>query len=386
MGVVTNSLQAGRHEGAGVTPLDDPDIGRVARARVGRQLSGIPSNLNAGAPMTFPRSAWAAALFLLVAPAEASPQAASERATLTQIISGTEVEIQYSRPSLRGREEIFGRQIPWGEVWTPGANAATTIRFSKDVVLSGEPVAAGRYSVWIRVLESEPWVLALHPDTTLFHSAHPPIEQAAVRFVVERDASEELQESLAWDLDRIRIDGAQLVMRWGHDRVAVPLEVDPGIVLATPVADAQPLVGAWVYDDTPSLPTPAQLQRFAGRTDPTARYYAVFSAEPRPRPVRVEHAEETGLLFFVDPLNEAAEAAFYSADGEQPVVAYGQALLPRSPGFFALAGTLGGEVSAVNPRFSPILEFEFDDDGRAVAFTIRGPDDRVHGTGVRAGG
>lgn len=336
--------------------------------------------------MTFFRLAGAAALLLLVVPAEASPQAASERATLTQIISGTEVEIRYSRPSLRGREEIFGRQIPWGEVWTPGANAATTIRFSNDVVLSGEPVAAGRYSVWIRVLESEPWVLALHPDTTLFHSAHPPIEQAAVRFVVERDGSDELQESLAWDVDRIRIDGAQLVMRWGYDRVAVPLEVDPGMVLATPATEARPLVGEWEYDDTPSMPSPAQLERFAGRTDPTARYYEVFGAESRPRPVRIEHDESSGLVFFVDALNEAAEAAFYSAEGERPVVAYGQALLPRSPGFFVVAGTLGGEVSAVNPRFSPIIEFEFDDGGRAVSFTIRGPDDRIHGTGVRAGG
>ena len=91
-----------------------------------------------------------------------------------------EIEIEWSRPSVRGREVIFGQQIPWGEVWTPGANMATTIRFSKDVVLSGTKVSAGHYSVWLRVLESEPWRLALQAETALPHSAHPPIEEAVL--------------------------------------------------------------------------------------------------------------------------------------------------------------------------------------------------------------
>lgn len=363
-------------------------MGAALDATGGPQAASDDLHSNADVTPMLRRSPWTPTLVLLaLLPGEASPQAASERATLTQIISGTEVEIRWSRPSLRGREVIFGRQIPWGEVWTPGANAATTIRFSKDVVVSGEPVAAGRYSVWLRVLESEPWRLALHPDTTLFHSAHPPIEDAAVSFVVERERAEELQESLAWDLDRIRLDGAELVLRWGYDRVAVPVEVDPGIELATLPADALPLVGDWIFDDTPSLPSPEQMERFAGQdANPTARYLEVLASEPRPRPIRIDYDEGTGLVWFVDALTEAAEAAFYSAEGEEPVVIYGQALLPRGSGYFAVAGTFGGEVSAVNPRFSPIVEFEFDGDGRAVAFTIRGPDDRVHGTGVRAGG
>jgi len=334
------------------------------------------------------RFARATALMLLITPEAGSGQAASEQAYFTQIISGTEIEIAWSRPSLRGREVIFGRQIPWGEVWTPGANMATTIRFSKDVVLSGTEVPAGHYSVWLRVMETEPWRLALHADTMLPHSAHPPIEEAVLHVAVERERTEDLQESLEWDLDRIRLDGAELVMHWGRDRVVVPLEVDPGIDLATPVADAMPIVGDWMYDDSPSLPTREQIERFTGGNpdDPTGRYFEVLISEPRPRPIRIERDEDSGLVHFVDALTEAAEAAFYSGDGDEPVVVYGQALLPRGPGFFAVAGTFGGEVSAVNPRFAPIVEFEFDEDGRAVSFTIRDPDDEVMGTGVRAGG
>jgi hypothetical protein len=333
------------------------------------------------------RLAWAAALALAAVPVTVSGQAASERATFTQIISDTEIEIAWSRPSLRGREVIFGRQIPWGEVWTPGANMATTIRFSKDVVLSGTPVPAGRYSVWLRVLETEPWRLALHADTALPHSAHPPIEEAVLHVGVERGRTEDVQESLEWDLDRIRIDGAELVMHWGYDRVMMPLEVDPGIALATPAEEAMPLVGEWVYDDTPSLPTPEQIERFTGgkSDDPTGRYFEVLLSEPRPRPIRIEYDQETGLVHIVDELFEAAEAAFYSGEGEEPVVIYGQALLPRGSGYFTVAGTFGREVSAVNPRFAPMIEFEFDEEGRAVSFTIWSPDEEVQGTGVRPG-
>jgi len=325
---------------------------------------------------------------LLSLPRAGAAQAASERATFTQIVSGTEIEIAWSRPSLRGREVIFGRQIPWGEVWTPGANMATTIKFSKDVVLGGASVPAGHYSVWLRVLESEPWRLALHADTVLPHSAHPPIEEAVLHVGVERGRTDDVQESLEWDLDRIRLDGADLIMHWGRDRVLIPLEVDPGITLATPAADAQGIIGDWMYDDGPSLPTAEQVERFTGgdSEDPTARYFEVLLSGARPRPIRIERDEQSGLVHFVDPLVEAAEAAFYSADGEDPVVIYGQALLPRAAGFFMVAGTFGGEVSAVSPRSAPLAEFEFDEDGRAVSFTIRNPNDEVAGTGVRVGG
>ena len=115
------------------------------------------------------------------------------------------------------------------------------------------------------------------------------------------------------------------------------------------------------------------------RPDPARRRGA-----PRPRPIQIEYDEDSGLVMFVDELNEEGEAAFCSGEGEEPVVVYAQALLPRAPGFFMVAGTFGGEVSALTPRSAPIIEFEFDEHGRAVSFTIRTHDDELAGTGVRA--
>src|SRR5215831_2212839 len=66
----------------------------------------------------------------------------SPGSTLKQRVGMTDVEIVYSRPSLRGRK-IFGAMIPYGEVWRTGANAATRISFSTDVKLQGAALPAG---------------------------------------------------------------------------------------------------------------------------------------------------------------------------------------------------------------------------------------------------
>ncbi|HEX5817332.1 MAG TPA: DUF2911 domain-containing protein, partial [Gemmatimonadales bacterium] len=58
---------------------------------------------------------------------------ASERAEVKQTVDGTTITVNYARPRLRGRTDVFGTQVPWGEIWTPGANEATTLAVSKDV-------------------------------------------------------------------------------------------------------------------------------------------------------------------------------------------------------------------------------------------------------------
>ena len=65
---------------------------------------------------------------------------ASELGTVSQIIDGTRIAIEYSRPRARGRNDLFGGEIKWQEVWTPGANFATTLEVSRDVRIDGHPV------------------------------------------------------------------------------------------------------------------------------------------------------------------------------------------------------------------------------------------------------
>ncbi|HEX9484759.1 MAG TPA: DUF2911 domain-containing protein, partial [Gemmatimonadaceae bacterium] len=73
---------------------------------------------------------------VIACPAHAQIRA-SEPATFTQTIDGTKITMQYSRPRARGRETLFGSSdvVRWNEVWTPGANYATTLEVSKPVKL-----------------------------------------------------------------------------------------------------------------------------------------------------------------------------------------------------------------------------------------------------------
>jgi len=75
--------------------------------------------------------------------------AASEFSTISQSVDGTVISIEYSRPSRRGRDTLFGGVMAYGQVITPGANMATTIEFSNNVKIDGNAIPAGKYSVWI---------------------------------------------------------------------------------------------------------------------------------------------------------------------------------------------------------------------------------------------
>src|SRR5262245_15914821 len=109
------------------------------------------------------RTALMSAAVLVAARSAAGQVRASERGRVSQVVDGTWIELDYGRPRLRGRT-AFGEVVHWGEIWTPGANFATTIRFGKAVKVSGHSVPAGRYSMWLRPTEQE-WTLFLHRNS-----------------------------------------------------------------------------------------------------------------------------------------------------------------------------------------------------------------------------
>ncbi len=91
---------------------------------------------------------------------------------MSQTVDGTVITVEYSRPQARGRDSLFGGEVKWNEVWTPGANWATTLEVNRDIELDGHAVPKGKYSVWM-VVEPEQWTVVLDPRAHLFHMKHP---------------------------------------------------------------------------------------------------------------------------------------------------------------------------------------------------------------------
>ena len=72
-----------------------------------------------------------------------TPQA-SPKSVLNQVVGLTDVTVDYSRPSAKGRI-VFGDLVPFGKVWRTGANANTIVTFSDDVVIKGTTLKKGKY-------------------------------------------------------------------------------------------------------------------------------------------------------------------------------------------------------------------------------------------------
>src|SRR5687767_4372474 len=71
----------------------------------------------------------------------------SPSATVKQRVGLTDIEIAYSRPSVKDRA-IFGGLVPYDAVWRTGANASTDVTFSTPVKLNGAEVPAGKYGLY----------------------------------------------------------------------------------------------------------------------------------------------------------------------------------------------------------------------------------------------
>ena len=76
----------------------------------------------------------------------------------------TDVTIEYSRPSMRGRT-IFGDLVPYGKTWRTGANANTKITFSHDVLIEGDSLKKGTYAIYT-IPNADTWDVIFYNDAT----------------------------------------------------------------------------------------------------------------------------------------------------------------------------------------------------------------------------
>jgi hypothetical protein len=152
----------------------------------------------------------AAMLFGATSPTFAGAQIrASEHATLTQRVSGTTITLEYDRPVARGRT-IFGPGgvVRWGEVWTPGANWATTIDVDRDVKIDGRPLPKGKYSVWLTPQAAPAaWSMVFSRAAKRFHTRPPGADDEQLRVPVKPEQGMHM-EALAWYTPVVTPEGA----------------------------------------------------------------------------------------------------------------------------------------------------------------------------------
>ena len=144
----------------------------------------------------------------------------SQHAVVMQRIGITDITINYHRPLANGRQ-IWGKLVPYGEVWRAGANENTTITFTDPVTIEGQALDRGTYGLHMIPGESQ-WTVIFSKTSTAWGSFSYKQEEDALRVTVKPQTTE-LHDALAYDFDDVKPDSTVVTLRW--QKIAVPFKV-----------------------------------------------------------------------------------------------------------------------------------------------------------------
>lgn len=164
----------------------------------------------------------AAALLLPPATSQAQGYPFSQRQHITQNIALTEISIEYGRPVARGRE-LFGKLVPWDTIWHPGADAATRITFKRDVLLEGQSVKAGTYSLWLIPRPNTAWTFIVSKAANVSHLDYAGPGKDALRLEIMPETQSHM-ESMTWHFPMVLRDDGILRFQWGTTSISIKVK------------------------------------------------------------------------------------------------------------------------------------------------------------------
>lgn len=146
----------------------------------------------------------------------------SPAAIITMKYDDTYVKLTYSQPHKRGRN-IFGGLVPYGHVWRTGANEATEITLTGDLLVNGDTLKAGTYSIFT-IPGREKWTIIINEEVGQWGAYNYNQDSDVMRFEV----SAENTGNVVWEPFTIafeqRNDKADLLMMWDQTRISIPIE------------------------------------------------------------------------------------------------------------------------------------------------------------------
>ncbi len=178
----------------------------------------------------------AAAAILLLSVSTASAQRltepdASPAAHIRQTVGITEIAVTYHRPAVAGRE-VWGKLVPYGEIWRAGANENTTVEFSTDVKIGGKPLKAGTYGFHVLPTQKK-FTVIFSTASTSWGSFSYDQKEDALRVTVVPKPLPTSEERLAFRFDEPSNTKTTLTLAWEKLAVPVVIEVDtPKLVMA----------------------------------------------------------------------------------------------------------------------------------------------------------
>lgn len=133
------------------------------------------------------------------------------------------VELSYSRPGVKGRK-IFGDVVPFDKVWRTGANGATILNFSEDVIIGGKNLKAGKYGL-LSIPGKKEFTLIITKDLNVNQPALYKPENDVVRVMAPVMKMGDAVETLTMQFANVKNESCELHIMWDKVAVALPISV-----------------------------------------------------------------------------------------------------------------------------------------------------------------
>lgn len=146
----------------------------------------------------------------------------SPSASFSQTLGFTKIKVDYARPGAKGRE-VFGKLIPYGEIWRTGASDCSTISFNDEVTISGKKIAKGKYSLF-SIPNVEQWTIIINTDTILHGASGYDEKKDVHRFTVKPEKSARFYETFTIELSDIVKDNGMLYLIWENTMVKFEIQ------------------------------------------------------------------------------------------------------------------------------------------------------------------
>ncbi|MGV3459417.1 MAG: DUF2911 domain-containing protein [Flavobacterium sp.] len=165
-----------------------------------------------------------ALLLAIAATAQIRTPQPSPSATVEQTVGLTDVKVEYSRPSAKGRA-VYGELVPFGRMWRTGANGNTTISFSQDVVIGGKTLPKGKYALFTQP-KADSWEVIFYADTNNWGLPEKYDDKKEVlRTSVKPEFLSRPVETFTIGINNLDIDYGHIEIAWEKTMVAVKFEV-----------------------------------------------------------------------------------------------------------------------------------------------------------------
>ena len=141
-----------------------------------------------------------------------------------QVVGLTTIEVNYSRPSSKGRT-VFGELVPYGSNWRTGANGNTTVSFNENVKIEGKDLAKGTYALFTTP-KADSWDIIFYKNTDNWGLPEKWNEaDVALKVSVKPESNNRNIETFTISVDNITNDNAVLSIQWEKTIVPIKIEV-----------------------------------------------------------------------------------------------------------------------------------------------------------------